>query len=335
MKKTLLILIILFLVVQGHSQTFTNNFITYQVINNQPPYTVQVTGYNFTNGGATVNIPSTATYNSISYSVTVIGDNAFQGNATTGAQISSVVIPNTVTYIGNNAFAYNLLQTLVIPNSVTSIGNLAFINNQINNLTLSNNLAYISTGVFQGNNISNITIPNSVTSIQANAFFNNQLTNITIPSNVILIGLRAFANNPLATVTCLGNTPPNVFYGNPNPIDDSISYNRSPINLYIPVGTTNAYLNAGWWGFNSVTESTLSASSFELENDVKIINTSNKIEIKHGNNINLKHYKIYSISGSKLAEGNENIIYTNTFSNGIYILELEFNAGKLTKKFAK
>lgn len=333
MKKQLLSLITLFVVAISFSQTtFTVNFITYEVINNQPPYTVQVTGYDFTNGGATVNIPSVVTYNSTSYSVTVIGDSAFLGNTTTGAQISSVTIPSTVTFIGYNAFAYNLLQNLVIPDSVTSMGNLAFLNNQISNLTLSNNLTFIPTGAFQGNALTTITIPNTVTSIQGNAFFNNQITNIIVPPNVILIGLRAFANNPLATVTCLGNTPPNVFYGNPNPIDDSISYNRSVIDLYIPVGTTNTYLNAGWYGFNSVTEGTLSTSAFELDNDIKIVTNAETLKILSANSLRLKNYTLYNVSGQELSTGEQNEISTSSYAKGIYILKLDFDKGTVIKK---
>lgn len=314
--------------------TFTNNFITYQVINSQPPYTVQVTGYDFANGGTSVNIPSSVTYNSINYSVTVIGDSAFLGNTSTGAQIISVTIPNSVTYIGYNAFAYNLLTSVTIPDSVTSIGNIAFVNNQISNLTLSNNLTSIGVGTFQQNALTSVTIPVSVTSIQTNAFYNNQLTNIVIPGNVILIGMRAFSNNPLATVTCLGTNPPTVFYGNPNPLDDSISFNRSVINLYVPVGTTNAYLNAGWFGFNSVTEGTLSTSDFEIDNGIKIVNKPNAIKITSTSSVTLKNYTLYNISGQKITTGTENEVSTNVLSNGIYILKLDFDKGSITKKIA-
>ena len=148
--------------------------------------------------------------------------------------------------------------------------------------------------------------------------------------------MRAFSNNnTLATVTCLGTNPPTVFYGNPNPLDDSISFNRSVINLYVPVGTTTAYLNAGWLGFNSVAEGSLSVDDLELKNDVKIITRIDKVEVKHTNNIKLKQYNVYSMSGSKIMEGKENSIPTEALSNGIYILELKFNNGRVSKKFVK
>ena len=91
----------------------------------------------------------------------------------TGLGITSVVIPNTVTSIGDGAFMRNQLTSLIIPNSVTSIG----------------------AGAFSSNHLTEVTIPNSVTSIGGSAFKNNHLTEVTIPSSVTYIGTGAFANN--------------------------------------------------------------------------------------------------------------------------------------------
>ena len=68
-------------------------------------------------------IPETITYDNVTYTVTSIGDGAFNECK----KITSVVIPNSVTSIGNNAF-FNCteLTSITIPNSVTSIGENAF-----------------------------------------------------------------------------------------------------------------------------------------------------------------------------------------------------------------
>ncbi|NJM79401.1 MAG: leucine-rich repeat domain-containing protein [Flavobacterium sp.] len=169
MKKQLLFAFIFCISILGYTQTFTNNFFTYQVLSPVSPYTVTITDYDFT-GGINVNIPSSVIYNSNTYNVVRIGNYAFQGNTTTGEQLTSVIIPNTVTYIGLGAFSFNQLASVIIPNSVTTIDNIAFTNNQLTSVTLSNNLVSIPLGIFQGNLLTSVTIPNSVTSIQGNAF---------------------------------------------------------------------------------------------------------------------------------------------------------------------
>ena len=79
-----------------------------------------------------VSIPSTVTYGGVTYTVTGIGAQAFYcktGTAshTTYQSPSSVSIPNTVTYIGNNAFLNcSDLKSITIPSSVLKIGYTAF-----------------------------------------------------------------------------------------------------------------------------------------------------------------------------------------------------------------
>ena len=92
-------------------------------------------------------IPESVTYNGTTFSVSSIGDYAFQQCT----DLTNITIPNSVTSIGNNSFqGCSGLTSISIPNSVTSIGNYAF--NRCTDLT-------------------SITIPNSVTSIGDRAFY--------------------------------------------------------------------------------------------------------------------------------------------------------------------
>ena len=115
-----------------------------------------------------VTIPSSVTYNSTTYSVTSIGDEAFRG--CTG--LTSITIPNSVTSIALEAFeGCTGLTSVTIGNSVTSIGNSA---------------CYGCSG------LTSVTIPNSVTEIGTSVFFGcTNLETITIYNPNVKIGLAS------------------------------------------------------------------------------------------------------------------------------------------------
>ena len=83
----------------------------------------------------------------------------------TGLGITSVVIPNTVTSIGDGAFMRNQLTSLIIPNSVTSIGRYAFAYNQLTEVTIPSSVTSIGNLAFAGNKgitiINNSSLENS------------------------------------------------------------------------------------------------------------------------------------------------------------------------------
>ena len=118
-----------------------------------------------------------------------------------GLGITSVVIPNTVTTIGVNAFYGNKLTTIVIPSSVTSIGIGAFRNNKLTKLTIPSSVTNIMDEAFMSNQLTSITLSDGVTSIGNRAFENNQLIEVVIPSSVTSIGWGAFAKNQGTTIT--------------------------------------------------------------------------------------------------------------------------------------
>ncbi len=130
-------------------------------------------------------------------SVTSIGNYAFN-NWTANNQ--PLVIPNSVTSIGEWAFGYWQAnnQPLVIPDSVTSIDDYAFYNWTANNqpLVIPNSVTSIGEYAFWGwlSNNQPLVIPNSVTSIGNDAFYNWTSNNqpLVIPDSVTSIGNHAF-----------------------------------------------------------------------------------------------------------------------------------------------
>ena len=122
----------------------------------------------------------------------------------------SYIIPNGVTYIGNEAFSHCLgLTSIVIPNSVTSIAIGAFYGckSLTSIIVAKDNLYYSSIdGVLFNKQRTTLihcptgkqgvyTIPNSVTSIEHYAFMDCLgLTSVFIPDGVTSIGHNAFYN---------------------------------------------------------------------------------------------------------------------------------------------
>lgn len=145
-------------------------------------------------------------------------------------EMKSVVIPSTVTYIGDQAFeGCRGLTSITIPKSVMKIGeglfegcyNLAAINVEIGNpkydsrnncdaiietrtntlvagcknTVIPNSVIYIGKGAFKNcDGLKSITIPNSVVRIGCDAFQScDGLTSITIPNSVLVIESFAFS----------------------------------------------------------------------------------------------------------------------------------------------
>ena len=110
--------------------------------------------------------------------------------------LTSVVIPNSVTSIGEKAFSNcSNLKSVVIPDSVTFIGPSAFWGcSSLASITLPHSLTSISASTFAGcTSLTSITIPDSVTSIGSCAFVGcENLTSISIPDSVLSIGAKAF-----------------------------------------------------------------------------------------------------------------------------------------------
>ncbi|MBQ9077659.1 MAG: leucine-rich repeat domain-containing protein [Muribaculaceae bacterium] len=129
---------------------------------------VQVVSYSSKSHPTTLIIPPSIVVNDVNYSVTSIRE-----SFSVGASLTSVIIPNTVTSIGKEAFKdCTTLTNLTIGSSVTTIGDEAF------------------SGC---SSLTEVTIPNSIISIGKEAFSScTTMTKITIGSSVVSIGQSAF-----------------------------------------------------------------------------------------------------------------------------------------------
>lgn len=112
------------------------------------------------------------------------------------SKITSVVIENGVTSIGNYAFEdCSALKKLDIPQSVTEIGSKAFLGcSALTSLALPQTVNRIGNTAFQGcSNLETINIPSGVELIEHDTFHDcEKLKDVTIPAYVTLIGYNAF-----------------------------------------------------------------------------------------------------------------------------------------------
>jgi hypothetical protein len=133
-KNLLLILSLLVFSFNANAQdiSLTNNVgdtIYYNITSNVLPYTVEVT-YKGSSYMAypneymgSIQIPSSITYNGITYSVTSIGEYAFG----LCSALSSVNLPNSITSINDQAFfECEALTSINLHDYITSIGEQAF-----------------------------------------------------------------------------------------------------------------------------------------------------------------------------------------------------------------
>ena len=162
--------------------------------------------------------------------------------------ITSVIIANGVTSIGNYAFLNGIsLQSVSIPSSVTSIGHSAFDRcYSLTSVVIPNSVTSIESYTFyMCTSLASISIPNSITTIGQQAFaYCDALTSVTIPNSVTTIDQYALINCDLLTdiyvswanaaTIPLWHTLTNI-----NP--------QSSVTLHVPCSAMSLYKAADGW----------------------------------------------------------------------------------------
>lgn len=146
----------------------------------------------FVNGSPNLIIPEKTSVGGKVYTVTSIGNNAFEGFK----NLKTVELPKTITTIGNEAFrGCEELTDVNIPSGVTTIGQFAFENcRELTSIEMPSSVTTIEYGAFAGcGGLKSVSISSGVITIGQSAFYNcSGLTSIDIPSSVTTIGVSAF-----------------------------------------------------------------------------------------------------------------------------------------------
>ena len=177
---------------------------------------------------------------SIPQEIRYIGDFAFSGT-----DIQNVIVPPSMTSLGNSVFSgCNRLSSVVLPSTITSIGTGTFSNcNSLESIQLPDSLSSISASLFSGCSVlTEIHFPSNITSVGASSFSNcTGLTQLYIDSTIATIGDRAFwgcAN--IDTIEINRRIPPTI----DGHTFDGISTNTP---VYVPCGSSRLYSGSLYW----------------------------------------------------------------------------------------
>ncbi|MCR4782873.1 MAG: leucine-rich repeat protein [Lachnospiraceae bacterium] len=186
----------------------------------------------------------------------------------TGTTPYSVEVPDSVTSIGESAFASmeNTSSVSMANNTVTSLGEGVFAgSSSLTRVTLSTGITEIPARTFQETALSSINIPSNVTTIGSQAFANTDLSTITIPANVSTIASDAFSDNQNLTAVNVESA---------NSTFESVNgalYTKGGTLKFVPIGISSLTVKEGTTviGANALERSTM--TEFTVPESVKTI----------------------------------------------------------------
>ena len=175
--------------------------------------------------------------------VTAIGDNAFYGCT----MLQSIEIPNSVVSITGYSTFYNCknLKSLVIPDSVTELSINMCQQSGLETVVVGNGVTTIPNNAFRKCNLSSVTLGNAIETIGEYVFYDNfDIEQITIPASVTSIGSSALRNvSSQIVITMLPTTPPSILTNTFNTSSSKIS------SIIVPKGCGDSYKSATNWAF--------------------------------------------------------------------------------------
>lgn len=217
---------------------------------------VEIEGESLSSYSGAVEIPATIVDGGTTYKVVAIADEAMAG-----AEVTEVVLPESVTKIGNMAFAGSTLTKLSCRaadgslketgtdrfDNITSIGENAFYGcTAFADLFFPSKIEKLPEGIFGYTAVKEIVLPAHIREVGKAAFEGcTSLTSLTVPATVKTLGESAFADCDALTAVKAESTAPAAAYAN---TFSEAAYTNA--TLTVPNGFESTYQSApGWSGF--------------------------------------------------------------------------------------
>lgn len=135
-------------------------------------------------------IPESISYNGNNYVVIRATNGAFQNT-----DITSIILPNSITALGNICFRLcHNLTSVKLPDNITSLGDETFMTcSKLSVIELPKKLISLGQYCFMNCNITKLTLPNSITTIGQGCFYScSNLETVTLPQNITNLPASCF-----------------------------------------------------------------------------------------------------------------------------------------------
>ncbi|MDO4460569.1 MAG: leucine-rich repeat protein [Clostridia bacterium] len=160
--------------------------------------------------------------------VTSVGEDAFMMNSSA----ESITVSEGITAIGESAFAYCDMESMILPNSLTYIGKYAFTDCRwLSAVEIPSQVSYIGKDAFSYcESLEEITIPENISTIYDYTFsWCKTLSKVTFPKNLNSVGAEAFFGvSADVTVPCESNLPRQNYGGTLTWLDDHSGKELTP-----------------------------------------------------------------------------------------------------------